>query len=218
MRALGYYIALSSSNRKQKVNQNLVLSLDADGMMSKTTQKYRGGKVMETSVVVREMTLADVDVRIDYFHDATDTHLTMLGVDRTRLPSRADWRRFYEEDYVRPLHQRANYGLLWVLDDNVVGFSTVERIEFGSQAFMHLHIVNPGWRLQGLGTQFVRASVQEYFRVLELVRLFCEPNAFNVAPNRTLQSAGFRYQFTHMDAPTAINVTQPLTRWLFERP
>lgn len=160
----------------------------------------------------------DVDLRIDYFHDATDEHLTLLGVDRTRLPSRDDWRRFYERDYAQPLHQRETFGLLWVLDDTIVGFSTLERIEFGRQAFMHLHLVNPARRHQGLGRQFVRASVQEFFRVLELVRVFCEPNAFNVAPNRALQSAGFRYQFTHIDAPTAINLTQPLTRWVYDAP
>ena len=37
---------------------------------------------------VRELLLPEVGVRIDYFHDASDEHLLMLGVDRALLPSR----------------------------------------------------------------------------------------------------------------------------------
>ena len=61
---------------------------------------------------------------------------------------------------------------------------------------MHLHILSPMLRRKGVGAEFVKSSTQVYFRVLELERLFCEPNAFNVAPNRTLQRAGFHYLFT----------------------
>jgi hypothetical protein len=46
--------------------------------------------------------------------------------------------------------------------------------------------------------------------------LFCEPNAFNVAPNRTLQRAGFKYVKTHMTVPGLLNFHQAVTRWVFE--
>ncbi len=48
---------------------------------------------------VRPMSLDEVGIRIDYFHDSSDAHLLKLGVDRTLLPSRADWFAFYERDY-----------------------------------------------------------------------------------------------------------------------
>jgi hypothetical protein len=51
-----------------------------------------------------------------------------------------------------------------------------------------------------------------------LRRLFCQPNAFNVAPNRILQRVGFRYVLTAEMRPSAINFPQPLTRWVLERP
>jgi RimJ/RimL family protein N-acetyltransferase len=100
----------------------------------------------------------------------------------------------------------------------VVGFSSTDRIDFGNEAFMHLHVVEAGLRSSGLGTQFVRLSAQAYFETLELRRLFCEPNAFNVAPNRTLQRAGFRYLFTHESQPSSINFLQSTTRWVLDRP
>ena len=54
--------------------------------------------------------------------------------------------------------------------------------------------------------------------MLELRRLYCEPNAFNVAPNRTLQRAGFTYLFSHEAAPSSINFMQVTTRWVLDRP
>jgi RimJ/RimL family protein N-acetyltransferase len=144
-------------------------------------------------LTVREMRLSEVSVRINYFHDASDEYLRVLGVDRTLLPTREAWRAFYEEDYARPIRERVNYSLVWQHHGQVVGFSSTDRIDFGNEAFMHLHVVEPELRNSGLGTEFVRLSAQAYFKALELQRLFCEPNAFNVAPNRTLQRAGFRY-------------------------
>jgi RimJ/RimL family protein N-acetyltransferase len=177
-----------------------------------------GGEPAERALVVREMQLDEVDFRIDYFHDSSDEHLRTLGVDRALLPTRAAWRQFYAEDYARPLRERESYSLIWELDGEVVGFSSVDRIHFGSEAFMHLHILNPAQRKEGLGAKFVRESAAIYFRVLELERLFCEPNAFNVAPNRTLQRVGFRYLFTHEAQPSPINPRQVTTRWVLDRP
>ena len=57
-----------------------------------------------------------------------------------------------------------------------------------------------------------------YFDTLKLERLYCEPNAFNVALNRTLQRAGFRYRFTQHTTPSGLNVPQAVTRWVLERP
>jgi hypothetical protein len=48
------------------------------------------------------------------------------------LPSRADWFAFYERDYPRPIAERENYSLVWLFDDDdVVGFSSADQIEFG---------------------------------------------------------------------------------------
>lgn len=165
---------------------------------------------------VREMTLADVEIRISYFHGASDEHLRVMGVDRALLPSREDWYAFYEEDWARSIRDRTTYSLLWELDGQIVGFSSLSDIIFGKEAFFHLHIVSPTQRQSGLGAEFVRRSAKVYFEVLELHRLFSEPNAFNIAPNRTLQRAGFRYLFTHETTPSPINFPQIVTRWVLE--
>ncbi len=176
-----------------------------------------GAEALSGDPVVRPMEADEVGIRIDYFHDASDEYLTKLGVDRALLPSREAWRASTEEDLGRPPAERDSYRLIWELDGRIVGFSSVDHIDFGEQAFMHLHIVEEPRRRRGLGTEFVRLSAVEYFREFELQRLFCQPNAFNTAPNRTLQRAGFRYVLTAEMQPSDINFPQPITRWVLER-
>jgi RimJ/RimL family protein N-acetyltransferase len=169
------------------------------------------------AITVREMAPQDVDIRIRYFHDAPDEYLGLLGVERALLPRQDAWRDSYQMDYERPLPERENYALLWELDDEPVGFSTLDRISYGNHAFMHLHITQEPKRRRGLGTQFVVKSTNVYFDMFELKRLYCEPNALNVAPNRTLQRAGFTYLFSHDVVPGPINLRQVTTRWVLER-
>jgi RimJ/RimL family protein N-acetyltransferase len=81
---------------------------------------------------------------------------------------------------------------------------------------MHLHIVDPERRAAGLGAECVRRTAALYIEQLGLKRLFCEPNALNVAPNRTLQSAGFTYVKTYTTVPGPPNYHQAVTRWVLE--
>jgi RimJ/RimL family protein N-acetyltransferase len=163
------------------------------------------------------MELTEVDIRIGYFHGASDEYLRKLGVDRAALPARGDWRSSYRADLGRPIGDRQGLALVWEVDGEVVGFSTADRIVFGVEAYMHLHLIRPADRRRGLGTEFVKRSAAHYFGALDLVRLYCEPNAFNAAPNRTLQRAGFRYVLTHEAKPGPINFLQVTNRWVMER-
>ncbi len=170
------------------------------------------------NVEVREMELAEVGVVIDYFHGSTPEHLELLGVDPTRLPGRSQWQQLYEQDFARPIHQRRSFLVLWQLDGQPLGFSTVDKIDYGKEAYMHLHLLAPTSRKSGHGSECVRRSVAIYFSMLKLESLYCEPNAFNIAPNRTLQKAGFRYVKTHNTVPGPLNFHQAVTQWVVTRP
>ena len=170
------------------------------------------------NVSVREMQLEEVGAVIDYFHNATPEHLELLGVDPTRLPTKAQWKQLYERDYSQPREQRKSLLVLWQLDGKSLGFSSADKIKYGEEAYMHLHVFDSQSRRAGHGAVCVRQSVDIYFRTLELKRLLCEPNAFNAAPNRTLQKSGFRYVKTHMTVPGPLNFHQAVTQWVVERP
>ena len=169
------------------------------------------------TLTVREMRLEEADLIVDYFHGSTPEHLELLGVDPTRLPPPERWREIFGRQYEQPLERRELMLVIWEEDGAPRGFSTADRIRFGEQAHMHLHVVDPQRRDSGLGTECVRQTVDLYFERLRLRRLFCEPNAFNVAPNRTLQRAGFKYVKTEMTVPGWLNFHQAVTRWVMER-
>jgi RimJ/RimL family protein N-acetyltransferase len=169
------------------------------------------------AIDVREMRLDETDLIIDYFHRSTPEHLEMMGVDHSRLPTPGAWRERFEGDYRRPIEQRQGLLVAWLVDDQPVGFSSCDKIVYGAQANMHLHIIDPEGRRRGVGAACVRRTVDLYFDRLKLRSLFCEPNALNVAPNRTLQKAGFKYLKTYMTVPGWLNFHQPVTRWAIER-
>jgi RimJ/RimL family protein N-acetyltransferase len=169
------------------------------------------------TLTVREMTLAETEIIIDYFHDSTPEYLEMLGVDPTRLPPPEAWRERFARECALPVEKRNALWVIWLSDDRAIGFSTSDKIVHGERANMHLHVTEPDLRNQGVGVECVRRSVDIYFERLRLKRLFCEPSAFNVAPNRALQKAGFRYLKTHMTVPGPFNFHQAVTRWVMER-
>ena len=168
-------------------------------------------------LTVREMKLSEVDIRIDYFHNATNEYLDLLGVDPNKLPSKAKWRQAFEADFALPIHKKSALHLLWLNNDLPIGMSSVDTILFGENANMHLHILQAGKRNTGFGTSCVIKSAQIYFERLNLQRLYCQPNAFNIAPNRTLQKVGFKYVKTYMTIPGAINTHQAITQWVLTK-
>jgi RimJ/RimL family protein N-acetyltransferase len=167
---------------------------------------------------VREMRLDEVEIIPDYFHQSTAEHLETLGVDPTRLRQRAQWIDYFAQEYGKPIETRLVFPLIWKADGATIGFSTADKIVYGKHAYMHLHIVAPERRNGGIGAACVRESAGIYFEALKIERLFCEPNAFNIAPNRTLQAAGFKYLKTHRTVPGPLNYHHAVTRWVLERP
>ena len=151
---------------------------------------------------------------VDYFHHSMPEHLEMLGVDPTRLPQRSDTLQYYSQESGKPIQERGAFRVLWLRFDAPIGFSTTNKIVYGEEAYMHLHILSPEHRQAGVGAACVRENAKLYFEALKLKRLYCEPNTFNVAPNRTLQAAGFTYLKTHRTVPGPINYHQAVTRWV----
>lgn len=114
------------------------------------------------------MNLDDADRRIADFHDSNDDFLHQLGVQRSLLPRRDDWNETYRLDFERPIEERENYGVMWLADNEIVGWSNTDHIDFGDHAYMHLHIADPDNRASGHGTRFVTLAVQHFFEVLHL--------------------------------------------------
>ncbi|MEL7491853.1 MAG: GNAT family protein [Pseudomonadota bacterium] len=169
------------------------------------------------ALTVREMAPEELDLRIDYFLNASADYLRTLGVAPDLLAPREKWRADCREEMARPITERRILFLIWLAGDDPVGFSTADHITFGVEAKMHLHVLRPEDRRQGVGLAGAKASAAYYFDRLKVQRLICEPNAFNTGPHRTLQRAGFTFEKTYVTTPGPINFEQPVTRWVLER-
>ena len=168
-------------------------------------------------LTVREMTVSETDIIVDYFLNATPEYMETLGLDPTRFPPAEFFRKRLRSEAELPIEQCDAVMVIWLLDGEPVGFSTADEIAYGARAHMHIHIIDPERRNSGIGMECVPLSVALYFERLKLKRLFCEPHAFNIAPNRTLQKAGFKYLKTHMTAPGPYNFHQAVNCWVIER-
>lgn len=123
---------------------------------------------------VRAFEVADIDMMINYFLQADEAFLRGMGVDPGKLPSARDWRQLLLEDFGRPIEHRTFYYVLWQVDDVPVGHSNINKIRYGQEAYMHLHLWQPEQRRQGNGTFFVQASIGHYFEHFRLQTLYCE--------------------------------------------
>jgi hypothetical protein len=87
----------------------------------------------------RLMRLEETSAIIHYFMTATPEYLELMGVDPSRLPQLDAWRARYAREFELPPEKRGSLLVSWLLDNQIVGFSTADKIEFGEHAHMHLH-------------------------------------------------------------------------------
>ena len=155
----------------------------------------------------------DINLVADYFLNADERLLTTMGVIREKIPPKDEWYKMISEQISKPYPQKQSYYIIWQVDDTPVGHSNANKIIFGEQAYMHLHIWNAGVRRKGMGTEFLIKTVRCYFKNLQLKKLYCEPNAFNDAPNKTLKKVGFHFVKTHVTTPGWLNFEQQCNLW-----
>lgn len=166
---------------------------------------------------VRDMCAKEASRVVSYFHDLTADDCARLGIDRSKLPEPGHWNLLLREDFERPVGGRRWHYVTWELEGVAIGHSNVGDIERGSHGYMHLHIWRADLRAKGLGRAFVLGSVRRHFEVLDIDTVYCQPNAFNVAPNRALAAAGFAYLETYETVPGWLNHWQAVTRWAMTR-
>lgn len=162
---------------------------------------------------VREIQESDIPHLINYWLTATDEYLLSLGADPAKMPSREEWIAMLTEQIKTGYADKKAYAIIWLLDGRPVGHSNVNKIIFGQEAYMHLHLWDPSLRKTGYGLQFVKMGIPYFFKNLQLKKLYCEPYALNPAPNKTLPKAGFRFVRSYITVPGYLNFKQEVNLW-----
>jgi RimJ/RimL family protein N-acetyltransferase len=162
---------------------------------------------------VREIERNDIEKIVDYFVNADAEFLKEMGADKSRLPKREEWIEKLESEFKKIPKEKEFYYIIWLIDEEPIGHSNINKIEFGNIATMHLHLWRNDKRKNGLGFDFLKRTIPYYFKNFELETLICEPYSENIAPNRVLQKLGFQLIRTYDTTPGWINFHQTVNRY-----
>lgn len=155
---------------------------------------------------------------VDYFHDADDEFLALLGADRAKFPDREEWRTLVVDDLPRPPRERRFDYVVWQVDEQPVGHCNIGRIEYGRHAFLHLHLWDDAQRGRGVGSRLLTDSLRHFCSRYELEEILSEPHAVNPGPNRTMARVGFELIRSYDTTPGWINTHQTVNRWRIRCP
>ena len=163
------------------------------------------------------MQQSDIDLIIQYWLTASPEFLKDMGVDLSKMPSEQEWKEMLLGQLKQDYPQKKSYCIIWLLNEKPVGHSNVNKIIFGEEAYMHLHIWYEEERRSGLGSRFVKMTVPLFFKNLQLKKIYCEPYALNPAPNKILEKLGFEFEKEYITTPGFLNFEQPVKRWVRDK-
>lgn len=166
---------------------------------------------------VREIKKKDIGLVLDYWYNSSPEYLQNMGADIRKLPPRRKMFEMLATEIDLPFERKSSYALIWMVKRQEVGHSNVNRITYGKEAYMHMHLWRPDDRQKGIGTEFVKMSLPYFFENLKLENLYCEPYALNPAPNKVLAEVGFQFEKEYLTTPGSINFEQQVRRWKLTR-
>lgn len=173
--------------------------------------------MIHQSFSIRELSPTDLPVFAAYWLNADAAYLAGMGVDINKLPTKEDFFTYWTSQFELPLEERASYCIVWEKNNKPVGHSSTRPVQVGKDAYMHIHLWNATERQKGMGSEFINLTIQHYFDILKLQDLYCEPYAFNPAPNRLLEKAGFDLIKTYDTTPGPSNFQQTVNLWHLSR-
>jgi RimJ/RimL family protein N-acetyltransferase len=167
----------------------------------------------KTTLSVREIQQTDIGSITKYWLNADPAFLTGMGVDLNKMPTKEEWRIMLSEQLAQPYPEKKSYCMIWLADNKTIGHCNINKIKFGEEAYMHLHMWHTGSRKKGMGTKLVKMSLPYFFENMKLKKIYSEPYALNPAPNKTLEKAGFIFVKEYITTPGFLNFEQPVKRW-----
>jgi RimJ/RimL family protein N-acetyltransferase len=164
--------------------------------------------------MVKEHSYEDTVSIVNYFFGCSDDDYDRMGVDSGRLPPADEWIDSIEQNRALPFEKKNIFYLIWTDNGQPIGHCNINKIKFGEEAYMHLHIWKEEFRKKGIATNLLKASIPIFFDRFKLKRLFCEPAAKNPGPNHTLKHLNFKLVETYDTVPGWINTFQTVNKWL----
>jgi RimJ/RimL family protein N-acetyltransferase len=166
---------------------------------------------------VREIQEKDIEPLSSYWLTADSKYLAAMGAEITKIPPKEYWTEMLTEQISHPYHEKKFYCITWLMDNEAVRHSNINKIQFAKEAYMHLPLWKKDTCMKGCGTAFVKMIFPYFFENFKLNTLYCESYALNPAPNKTLEKAGFEFIKQYRTIPGAINFEQDVNLWQLTR-
>jgi RimJ/RimL family protein N-acetyltransferase len=170
----------------------------------------------ENILSVRELKEKDIEPITHYWINSPPSFMEGMGVDPAKIPGKAQWRKMLLEQISQPYKEKKSYCIIWETDGKAVGHSNINKIIWGEEAYMHLHIWFEEIRKKGLGASFVKLTMPWFFEKYQLKKLYCEPFALNPAPHKTVEKIGFELVKEYVTIPGWLNFEQPIKLWMMK--
>ena len=168
---------------------------------------------MPDNISVREITRNDLEPLADYWTQSDPEYMISMGVDLAKIPQRQELVDMLAHQLDQSYEEKKSYAIIWLIDGVPAGHSNINKIIFGEEAYMHLHIWNSANRRKGIGTRFVKMTLPYFFNNCKLNKIYCEPYALNPAPNNTLKKVGFDFVKRYRTIPGSLNFEQEVNKW-----
>ena len=120
--------------------------------------------MIKNKLSVREVQQSDIDLIVNYWLSADDAFLTGMGVDLTKIPSREEMVTLLSAQLNQSYKEKKSYCIIWLIDGKPAGHSNVNKIQFGEEACMHLHLWKADVRQKGMGATFVKMALPYFFQ------------------------------------------------------
>jgi len=166
-----------------------------------------------SNLSVREIQESDIDLITQYWQGADSSFLHGMGADINKLPTKEQLSQMLSEQICQPYDKKQSYCIILTVNNKPIGHSNINKIVFGKEAYMHLHIWDAENRNKGYGEKLVKMALPHFFEKMYLKKLYCEPYSLNPSPNKTLAKIGFQFIKEYITTPGYINFEQPVNLW-----
>jgi RimJ/RimL family protein N-acetyltransferase len=166
---------------------------------------------------VRPLAREDFDKFIGYWTGLSNQDIERMGVAIDRLPSPEQMRWDLDVITNESIEKLSNFILVWCVNGEAVGHSSLREIVRGESASVHLHMWRADLRGKGYGPRLFCLAALDFYERFRLRYMICEPKSDNPFPNRMLRKIGFPLILVHVAAASTWTVVSELNRYAILR-
>jgi RimJ/RimL family protein N-acetyltransferase len=171
----------------------------------------------EMQLSVRPLVTEDFDKFIGYWTGLSHQDIERMGIAVDRMPSAEQMRKDLEVIATQSIEQLSNFILVWSVNGEAVGHSSLREMVRGERASVHLHMWRADLRGKGYGPRLFCLAALDFYERFALRNMICEPKSDNPFPNRMLRKIGFPLIRVHVAAASTWTVVSELNRYAILR-